>query len=65
MRLAGIGLIIFGFVDVVCHWLLQINIYEQLNLHMPDWLYPYSPACFFVLGSAMVSTADKNRKASS
>jgi len=62
MRKAGVGVIIFGFIDLICHWLLQINIYDRLSLNMPDWLYPYSPALFFVLGTAMISTADKNKK---
>jgi len=62
MRKAGIGVIIFGFIDVISHWLFQFNIYEYLNLNMPDWLYPYSSACAFVLGTAMVTTADKNKK---
>lgn len=62
MRIAGIGLIIIGFIDVACHWIFQINIYEQLHLNMPDWLYPYSPAGLFVLGTAMVTTAEKNKK---
>lgn len=62
MRTGGLVVIIFGFIDLVCHWLLQINIYDRLSLNMPDWLYPYSPALFFVLGTAMVTTADKNKK---
>ena len=63
MRIAGIVLIVLGFIDVACHWILQINIYQKLSLHMPDWLYPYSPALLFVLGTAMVTTYDKNKKA--
>jgi hypothetical protein len=62
MRKAGIVLIIIGFIDLVCHWLFQINIYDRLSLNMPDWLYPYSPALFFVLATAMITTADKNKK---
>lgn len=61
MRIGGIVLVIFGFIDVACHWILQINIYDKLNLNMPDWLYPYSPALAFVLGTAMITTADKNK----
>jgi hypothetical protein len=62
MRNAGIGVIVFGFIDLACHWIFRINVYEQMNLNMPDWLYPYSPALAFVLGTAMVTTAEKNKK---
>ena len=63
MRIAGLVLIVIGFIDVACHWIFQINIYDRLSLNMPDWLYPYSPALLFVLGTAMVTTYDKNKKA--
>jgi hypothetical protein len=61
MRNVGIGVIVFGFIDVACHWFFDFNIYEQINLSIPDWLYSYSPAVAFLLGTAIVSTADKNK----
>lgn len=53
MKTIGSLLIALGLADLAASWLLQIDIYAEMGITIPDSIYTFTPAIAIIAGGLL------------
>lgn len=58
MKILAYALIMLGLVDLGASWLLQIDIYSEVGIIVPDAIYSWTPAIAMALGGFILRNSN-------
>lgn len=53
MKTLGSILIALGLVDLAASWILQVDIYAEMGIAVPDSIYTFTPAIAMIAGALL------------
>lgn len=54
MRILGMCLVALGLVDLGASWIMQVDIYGEMGIIVPDAIYPFTPWIAVAVGTAIM-----------